>query len=69
MDMYNGQLFLLFYLIPRELVMGQRDKLHQKLVAVAGFHFAAHKHTDVRHECTTDGEKKGRDVRMEGVQV
>lgn len=49
--------------------MGQRDKLHPKTVVVAGFHFAAHKHTDVRHECTTDGEKKGRDVRVEGVQV
>lgn len=23
-----------------------------------GFYFAAHKQTDVRHECTTDGEKK-----------
>lgn len=31
-----------------------------------GFHFAAHKQTDVRHEGITDGERRGQSV---GVQV
>lgn len=51
---------LLFYLIPKSGVGDGTEKASLQITDnLAGFHFAAHKHTDVGHECITDGERRG----------
>lgn len=53
-------LFVLFYLTPSAWGGdGKENATPHKTGSLAGFHFAAHKHTDVRHECITDGKRRG----------
>lgn len=46
---------MLFYPISTAQGTGQVGRTG----SLVGFHFAAHKHADARHECITDGEREG----------